>query len=641
MLCWCLPCSCWAQAERADAICAQYLPRCAQKGFGEENEADREEGTTRDKGGAEDPVVAKEMKWRLRIHAALVEALAVYLTHHAVAFRADRRHPTAAHHHNARAHHNTELHAVRRPLRPAITERKRAERKARIESRQADALDDPTLLTDKSFAKCELIHPSSKRALVEDLGLQSMTEVQAKTIHAALARKDILARAKTGTGKTFAFLIPAVERIKMNPTYVPGRSICCLILAPTRELAIQIGEEASSLTAHHSDVSVQVMFGGTKMARDMNAFNRRLPSILVATPGRLLDHLRETSLRGRKFGDDIMAQADIVVLDEIDRLLDMGFRREIERILSYLPRKAKRQTMLFSATIPRGLKRIMQESLNDDYVEVDCVNDGGSISSPTNIRVSQSYAILPCMSSFLQSTYAVLGQATSEKPFKVIVFLPTARLVGFLAEFLNDAFGCPVMDLHSKKTQSARRTASENFRQATSAILLTSDVSARGIDFPDVTQVIQIGLPESRENYIHRLGRTARAGKEGKGLLVMFPFESKARSELKGLDISRNEGVEKLLEESASSTPEWLDQNLLRLSGGDNKLARGAQLAYLSFLGYYLGQENRIRSSKDEIVAFSSEFARSIGLVEAPEIPSTLVSKMGLEGVKGVKIKDD
>lgn len=580
------------------------------------------------------------MKWRLRIHAVLAEALAVCLTHHAVAFRADRRHQTATHH-DARAHLTTgSLHAVRRPLRPAITGKKRAERKARIESRQADALDDPTLLTDKSFAKCKLIHPSSKRALVEDLGLQSMTEVQAKTIHAALAGKDILARAKTGTGKTFAFLIPAVERIKMNPTYVPGRSICCLILAPTRELAIQIGEQASSLTAHHSDVSVQVMYGGTKMARDMNAFNRRLPSILVATPGRLLDHLRETSLRGRKFGDDIMAQTDIVVLDEIDRLLDLGFRREIERILSYLPRKAKRQTMLFSATIPKGLKRIMHESLNDDFVEVDCVNDG-SMSSPTNIRVSQSYTILPCMSSFLQSTYAVLGQATSENPFKVVVFLPTARLVGFLAEFLNDGFSCPVLELHSKKTQSARRTASENFRQATSAILLTSDVSARGIDFPDVTQVIQIGLPESRESYIHRLGRTARAGKEGKGLLVMFPFESKARSELKGLDISRNDRVEKLLEESASSTPEWMDQNLSKLSSGDNKLTRGAQLAYLSFLGYYLGQANRIQSSKDEIVTFSSEFARSIGLVEAPEIPSTLVSKMGLEGIQGVKIKDD
>ena len=583
------------------------------------------------------------MKWRLRIHAVLlVEALVVCLAHHAVAFRAGRRHPTPTHHHEVRARHTTDtrLHAVRRPLRPASTEKKRAERKARIESRQADALDDPTLLTDKSFAKCEFIHPSSKRALVEDLGLQSMTEVQAKTIHAALSGKDILARAKTGTGKTFAFLIPAVERIKMNPTYVPGRSVCCLILAPTRELAIQIGEEASSLTAHHSDVSVQVMYGGTRMARDMNGFNRGLPSILVATPGRLLDHLRETSLRGRKFGDDIMAQTDIVVLDEIDRLLDLGFRREIERILSYLPRKEKRQTMLFSATIPKGLKRIMQESLNDDYVEVDCINDG-TISSPTNIRVSQSYATLPSMSVFLQSTYAVLEQATSEKPFKVVVFLPTARLVGFLADFLKDGFSCPVMDLHSKKTQSARRTASENFRQATSAILLTSDVSARGIDFPDVTQVIQIGLPESRENYIHRLGRTARAGKEGKGLLVMFPFESKARSELKGLDISRNDRVETLLAGIASSTPEWMGQNLTKLSSGDNKLTRSAQLAYLSFLGYYLGQVNRIQSSKDEIVTFSSEFARSIGLVEAPEIPSTLVSKMGLEGVQGVKIKDD
>ena len=177
-----------------------------------------------------------------------------------------------------------------------------------IESRHNEALKDPTLLTNQSFSECKELHPSSKRALVEDMGLQTMTEVQAKTFAAALAGRDVLVRSKTGTGKTLAFLVPAVERLVSIPTYVPGGSVRCLIVAPTRELALQIGHEAEKLLSHHSDLSLQVMYGGTKMARDMNAMNQRLPSILVATPGRLLDHLQKTSVRGRKFSDDILAK---------------------------------------------------------------------------------------------------------------------------------------------------------------------------------------------------------------------------------------------------------------------------------------------------------------------------------------------
>ncbi len=313
---------------------------------------------------------------------------------------------------------------------------------------------------------------------MEDLGLQTMTEVQAKTFTAALSGSDVLARARTGTGKTLAFLIPAVERIVRNINFVGGQGIGCLVVAPTRELAIQIGEEAEKLLLHHSDLTVQVMYGGTKMARDMHAMNKRLPTVLVATPGRLLDHLQETKVRGRKFSDDVIANTDIVVLDEIDRLLDMGFRRDIQRILSYLPRKEKRQTMLFSATIPKGMKGIMRESLKEDYLEVDCVQDGRD-STPTNVRVTQSHIVLSDMKSVMMSIYTILKHATNSKPYKIVVFFPTARMVSFFADFLNDGLEFPVMELHSKKSQSSRNTASENFRQAKNAVLFTSDLSAR------------------------------------------------------------------------------------------------------------------------------------------------------------------
>lgn len=549
-----------------------------------------------------------------------------------------------SHHHHPREchyHRHTRLNVVRRPLRPASTEKKRAERKAVVQSRQNEALQDPTLLTNLSFSECKELHPSSKRALVEDMGLQTMTEVQAKTFSAALAGKDVLARARTGTGKTLAFLVPVVERILSNPTYLPGKTVSCLVVVPTRELAIQIGDEAQKLLKHHSDLSVHVMYGGTKMARDMNVLNKRLPAILVATPGRLMDHLQETNVRGRKFGDDIIATTDIVVLDEIDRLVDMGFRREIKKILSYLPRKEKRQTMLFSATIPKGLRVVMQESMRDDYESVDVVRDG-SKAPPTNLRVTQSHVILPSMGLMIPAVYSILKQATMREPFKVVVFFPTARMVSFFADFLKDGFERPIVELHSKKSQSSRNTASETFRSAKSAILFTSDLSARGIDYPDVTAVIQIGMPESRDQYIHRLGRTARAGKDGVGILVLFPFESRFLSELRGIYVPQDERLTKIMQilQQSPELPEWMQQNFSRVQNGGNKSASSAQLAYLAFLGYYLGQVNRIRCDKTDVVKLSNEFSGAIGLSHVPGIPQKLIKKMELIGVPGVISED-
>eukprot|EP00985_Skeletonema_marinoi_P011010 scaffold5184_cov155-Skeletonema_marinoi.AAC.2 len=535
----------------------------------------------------------------------------------------------------------THLHVVRRPLRPASTEKKRAERKAIIESRQNDALQDPSLLTKQTFAECQQLNPSSKRALVEDMGLSSMTEVQARTFVAAIEGKDILARARTGTGKTLAFLIPIVERILQNPTFLHGKDVSCLVIAPTRELAIQIGDEAETLLSH-LDLSVQVMYGGTKMARDINAMNKRLPAIMVATPGRLMDHLQGTKVRGRKFSDDIISNLDIVVLDEVDRLVDMGMRTEIQKIMSYLPRKDKRQTMLFSATVPTQLRKIMKDSMKDDFVEVDCVKDGAQ-SAPTNLRVTQSHVILPSMSNVLSSVYSILKEATTSRPYKIVVFFPTARMVSFFADFLNDGLEYPVVELHSKKSQSSRNTASSNFRQAKNAILFTSDLSARGVDYPDVTQVIQVGMPESREQYIHRLGRTARAGKEGSGLLVLFPFESRFLSEIRGLHVASNHELSSSLSELAEEAcPEWMQQNYSKVNSGGNKLANSAQLAYLSFLGYYLGQVRRIQDgTKNDVASLSAEFSQAIGLANVPSIPRKLITKMELEGIPGVVSEDD
>lgn len=167
--------------------------------------------------------------------------------------------------------------------------------------------------------------------------------------------------------------------------------------------------------------------------------------------------------------------------------------------------------------------------------------------------------------------------------------------------------------------------------------------SARGIDFPDVTQVIQIGMSESREQYIHRLGRTARAGKDGKGLLVLLPFESKFLSELKGLDVPKDEKMSASLGmPSQLELPEWMSNNFDRVKSKGNKLSTSAQLAYLAFLGFYLGQLNRISTnSKEDVVKISNDFSKAIGLHQVPSLPQKLVTKMDLVGVSGISVDEE
>ena len=169
------------------------------------------------------------------------------------------------------------------------------------------------------------------------MGLTEFTEIQDKTFAVASSGRDVLGRARTGTGKTVAFLLPAIERILQLGVLQNQEQIGVLIVSPTRELATQIGDQAEKLAKFHRGMSVQVIFGGTNMKRDITRLSQKTPTILVATPGRLLDHLQSTRIGSKRFGKDIMCKTPIVVLDETDRLLDMGFRQEITKILGYMP----------------------------------------------------------------------------------------------------------------------------------------------------------------------------------------------------------------------------------------------------------------------------------------------------------------
>lgn len=321
----------------------------------------------------------------------------------------------------------------------------------------------------------------------------------------------------------------------------------------------------------------------------------------------------------------------------------MGFRREIKKILAYLPRKEKRQTLLFSATIPNDLKPILKEQMRDDYVEVDCIHDGDG-ASHTNQRVNQKYVILPTMDSYLSSLVSIVRRSIDEdrQLHKIVVFFPTAMLVGFFAQFFNDALGINVIELHSKKSQSFRNKASEKFRNAKKGVLFTSDVSARGVDYPDVTQVIQFGLPDSREQYIHRLGRTGRAGKTGEGLLVLAPYEKKFLSELKDLDVPMDDSSAQLLANPPKDDLALVNTGVNCISKGDAALTSIAQKAYRAYLGYYTGQMKRTQMrSKTELVQTANNLFRLIGLRETPKLQKRTVGKMGLKGVPGISIGEN
>jgi ATP-dependent RNA helicase MSS116, mitochondrial len=289
---------------------------------------------------------------------------------------------------------------------------------------------------------------------------------------------------KIGTGKTLAFLLPSLERLLVADLslYRNGQNIGILIVAPTRELAIQIADTATTLLMFHGENwNVMSAYGGTRIQRDIALFNKRLPTVLVATPGRLLDHLQETKIRGRKFSD-ILGETQLLVLDEADRLFE-GFQKETKRILSYLPRPEKRQTLLFSATVPKRLKRSMSGIMPADYVEVDCVSDA-DITTQTNQRVEQLYAVLPSMDVYVSSLVSIVIKAMKDDlSHKIVVFLPTAKLVKFFSDLFNIGFEIPVMEMHSRITQSARSRVSSAFRSGKRAVLVTSDVSARGTSY--------------------------------------------------------------------------------------------------------------------------------------------------------------
>ncbi|KAL1196332.1 DEAD-box ATP-dependent RNA helicase 26 [Cardamine amara subsp. amara] len=462
------------------------------------------------------------------------------------------------------------------------------------------------------------LSPLSLKA-IKDAGFETMTVVQEATLPIILKGKDVLAKAKTGTGKTVAFLLPSIEAVLNSPPASRDNRqppIVVLVVCPTRELASQAAAEANTLLKYHSSIGVQVVIGGTKLPTEQRRLQTNPCQILMATPGRLKDHIENTS----GFATRLMG-VKVLVLDEADHLLDMGFRRDIERIIAAVPKQ--RQTFLFSATVPEEVRQICHVALKRDHEFINCVQEG---TGETHQKVTQMYMIASLDRHF-SLLYVLLKEHIADNvDYKVIIFCTTAMVTRLVADLLSQ-LSLNVREIHSRKPQSYRTRVSDEFRKSKGIILVTSDVSARGVDYPDVSLVVQMGLPSDREQYIHRLGRTGRKGKEGEGVLLLAPWEEYFMSSVKDLPITK------------SPLPPIDPEAVKRVQKGLSQVEmKNKEAAYQAWLGYYKSQKMIARDTT-RLVELANEFSRSMGLDAPPAIPKNVIGKMGLKNVPGIRTK--
>ena len=326
---------------------------------------------------------------------------------------------------------------------------------------------------------------------LDEIGYVSPTPIQAQTIPDLIEGRDIIGCAQTGTGKTAAFALPILDAMAKDP-WVGSRRIRALMLCPTRELATQIHDNIEQY-ARHLDIRSMTMFGGVSQ-RPQEKILRRGVDILVATPGRLLDLISQ--------GHVDLSYVQFLVLDEADRMLDMGFIRDIRKILAQIPKN--RQSLLFSATIPRSIVDLSRDMLYDP-VSVSITPESATVEA-----IEQSLMFVMRSDKRGLLTYII----EEERPDKVLVFSRTKHGCNRIVRQLGQD-GIEALPIHGNKSQGAREKALRRFRRGTLQVLVATDVASRGIDVSDISHVINLDLPNEPDVYVHRIGRTGRAGQGG------------------------------------------------------------------------------------------------------------------------------
>ncbi|KAJ3031184.1 UNVERIFIED_CONTAM: hypothetical protein HDU68_006055 [Siphonaria sp. JEL0065] len=438
---------------------------------------------------------------------------------------------------------------------------------------------------------------------------------------------DLLVRSKTGTGKTLAFVVAAIETVLKTPNGFKDSTTPILVLAPSPELAAQIKAEASVVLAAHG-LKAAMFVGGEDRAKQLKkyTYNNRGYKMILAMPGRFLDVLQNDSIVKKR-----MRGLKILVYDEVDLLLDHGFQNTMNAIQKLLPPPSTRQTFMFSANFSPEIKLLAAGMLcHDKTVSLDTVLKS---QVPTHLTTKQTHIHCP-FSLQPQLLLHLLQSHRASTPFpKIIVFFPTTHLTTHLSQVFNTIPGMNIMELQSQMEQRARARVGDQFRASQNGILFTSDVSAKEVDYPDVSLVVQMGVPRNLEQYIHRIGITGRAGKTGSSILVHSSYETpfllKVLLGTGRLPIKRDTSHDLKLTES------WA---ILKEAYRKGSWPVGSA-CYAAFLGYYRGLSPYMPLTSETLVRASDEFALGLcGLPQVPKIGSGLLPRLGLNVEDGVKV---
>lgn len=343
----------------------------------------------------------------------------------------------------------------------------------------------------------ELGLPAQLLSTIEKIGYKTPTPIQEKAIPVALQGRDVIGAAQTGTGKAAAYALPTLARLG-EPKGFPR----CLVLVPTRELAMQVDEAFRTFSENTAD-KIALLYGGVRYDEQLKAL-RAGAEIVIATPGRLID------LHRQRFVD--LSRVEVLVLDEVDRMLDMGFIEDVSRIIRMCPKE--RQTLLFSATVNKTIREIADWALREP-VEIDVRT--GAITAETI-----SHAIYPVAGYQKYDLLLALLEHTQYR--SVIVFTRTKRDADRITEWL-EANNIAVATMHADRTQRERTEALGGFKTGKFSVLVATDIASRGLDISGVSHVINYNVPEHPEDYVHRIGRTGRAGDEGEAFTLFSPDE--------------------------------------------------------------------------------------------------------------------
>lgn len=441
----------------------------------------------------------------------------------------------------------------------------KAKPRSKEETKEKKENDSTSLITTSTFASLGVHASLCESSLAA--GWTTATRIQKETIPHALTKRDIIGLAETGSGKTGTFAIPILQSLLEEAQY--RKSVYALVLAPTRELAFQIQEVFQALGSAIGVNSVCIV-GGVDMTSQSIAL-ARLPHIVIATPGRLLDHLQNT----KGFS---LSKIKFLILDEADRMLSLDFEEEINQILAVIPDSSQgRQTMLFSATMTSKVQKLQRASLYDPIrIEV-------STKFQTPDTLIQSYLFIPAKYKDCYFTYLLANECKSKS---MLVFVSTCNNAQRLALLLRN-LGLSAICLHGQMNQSKRLGALHKFKSASRDILICTDIASRGLDIPHVDVVVNYDLPNHGKDYIHRVGRTARAGRSGQAFALVTQYDVEVYQRLEGLlgqklpEYTLSEELVLILLERVSEAQRLANRELreqLSSFQGKNKRRRGGKM---------------------------------------------------------------